>query len=277
MRNAIFFSLSSAKNGGTFNMTTSTERFGDRAMQYARFRPGYPLELISFLEQEGLLPEGAVVADIGSGTGKLSEVFLARGYGVYGVEPNGEMRAQAERVFQGRENFHSVAGTSEATGLEAASVDLVAVGQAFHWFDVEQARREFLRILRPDGAVAIVWNEREPARGFGPAYQEIVDRYKMEAVPVSHASVSAAALERFFAPSTPVWMRLEHACYYDLEAITGRMVSSSYMPNTSPRKETMIAALEKAFAAHAVHGRVELRYTAVMCCGRLHRRVDGLR
>ncbi len=250
-------------------MTTSTERFGDRAMQYARFRPGYPLGLVALLEKEGLLPEGAVVADIGSGTGKLSEVFLARGFGVYGVEPNGEMRAQAEQAFQGQPLFRSVTGTAEATGLEAASVDLVAVGQAFHWFDVERTRREFERILRPDGGAAVVWNEREPAHGFGPAYQEIVDRYKAEAVPVSHAGVSAAALERFFAPSTPVWMRLEHACSYGLEAITGRMVSSSYMPNTSPRKEAMIAALEKAFAAHAVHGRVELRYTAVMCCGRL--------
>ncbi|HQM99929.1 MAG TPA: SAM-dependent methyltransferase, partial [Candidatus Hydrogenedentes bacterium] len=62
-------------------MTTSTERFGDRAMQYARFRPGYPLGLVALLEKEGLLQQGAVVADIGSGTGKLSEVFLERGYG----------------------------------------------------------------------------------------------------------------------------------------------------------------------------------------------------
>jgi len=249
-------------------MTTSTERFGDRAMQYARFRPGYPLGLVAFLEKEGLLQQGAVVADIGSGTGKLSEVFLERGYGVYGVEPNGEMRAMAERAFQNQPLFRSVAGTAEETGLEAASVDLVVVGQAFHWFDVERTRREFERILRPGGGAAIIWNEREPARGFGLAYQEIINRYKKEARPVSHDGVSTATLERFFAPSIPGWKRIEHACYYDCEAITGRMISASYMPNTSPQKEAMIAALQEAFAAQAVNGQVELRYTTVMCYGR---------
>jgi len=252
-------------------MGTPTERFGDRAMQYARFRPGYPLELVDFLEKEGLLQPGARVADIGSGTGKLSEPFLARGYGVYGVEPNGEMRAMAERLLLDQPLFRSVAGTAEATGLETASVDLVVVGQAFHWFDMEQARREFLHILRPGGAAAIVWNERLNSEGFGPAYQEIVNRYKMEAEPVSHASVSTAALEGFFAPLKPRWVRIEHASYYDREGIIGRMVSSSYMPNTSPQKEAMISALDEAFAACAVHGQVALRYTAVMCCGPLEK------
>jgi len=178
---------------------------------------------------------------------------------------------QAEQSFVGQPLFRSVAGTAEATGLGTASVDLVVVGQAFHWFDMEQARREFLRILRPGGGAAIVWNERLNSEGFGPVYQEIVNRHKTEAVPVTHASVSTAALEQFFAPSSPRWMRIEHACYYDREAIVGRMVSSSYMPNTSPQKEAMIAALEEAFAAHAVHGRVALKYTAVMCCGPLER------
>ncbi len=240
-------------------------------MQYALFRPNYPSQVVAVLENEGLLRQEALLADIGSGTGKLSEVFLARGYGVYGVEPNAEMRALAERAFQGQPLFRSIAGTAEATGLGTASIDLVVVGQAFHWFDLERAHREFLRILRPGGGAAIVWNEREHKRGFGPVYQEIVNRYKTEALPVSHTSVSKAALEQFFAPSTPVWTRIEHAFSYDLEAIIGRMVSSSYMPNTSPGKEAMIVALQEAFDAHAVRGQVELWYTAVMCSGRLGR------
>lgn len=244
------------------------ERFRDRAHDYSRYRPKYPVELAAHLERVQLLPQRGVVADIGSGTGKLSEVFLERGYEVYGVEPNGEMRAMAEQAFQGQQQFRSVDGTAEATGLEAASVDLVTVGQALHWFALDAARMEFLRILRPGGAVAVMWNERDEAEGFAAAYQRIVDRYKREQHPVSHKSVTPEVLNAFFAPEPPDWLRVRHCCRYTLEGIIGRMRSSSYMPPETDEARGMVAALEGAFDAHAVNGHVELWYQAVMCYGR---------
>ena len=91
------------------------------------------------------------LADVGSGTGILSELFLREGVRVYGVEPNREMREAGERLLSAYENFVSVEGRAEATTLEDASVDFVTPGQAFHWFDPAAARREFMRILKRGG------------------------------------------------------------------------------------------------------------------------------
>jgi len=62
-------------------------------------------------------------------------------------------------------DYLSVSGSAEATGLPAAYVDLLAAGQAFHWFDVESALREARRILRPPGWTVLFWNTRKTGEG----------------------------------------------------------------------------------------------------------------
>lgn len=126
-----------------------TRRFSDRVENYVRYRPGYPRALLECLAREHGLDPAHAVADIGSGTGILSELLLRNGNAVFGVEPNAEMRAAAERLLRGQAKFHSVDGRAEATTLPTASVDWITAAQAFHWFDVSAARREFRRILRP--------------------------------------------------------------------------------------------------------------------------------
>ncbi|HZM01238.1 MAG TPA: methyltransferase domain-containing protein, partial [Planctomycetota bacterium] len=125
----------------------SVSRFDDRVEDYVRARPGYPAAVVALLEQQGL-PLGAAVADIGSGTGRLSELLLAAGHAVIGVEPNDAMRAAAAAGLGGQPRFRQLAGRAEATGLGRAAVDAVVAAQAFHWFDAAAARREFQRILR---------------------------------------------------------------------------------------------------------------------------------
>ena len=116
-------------------MSESVERFTSRVETYAKYRPGYPVEIIDLLKREcGLTPE-SIVADIGSGTGKSSEPFLAHGNVVFGVEPNAAMRDVAERLFRDQPRFRSIKGSAESTTLPDSSVDLITAGQAFHWFD----------------------------------------------------------------------------------------------------------------------------------------------
>ncbi|CAA9381615.1 MAG: putative methyltransferase, partial [uncultured Phycisphaerae bacterium] len=136
---------------GTGTGPDPRDRFSDRVDAYVRHRPTYPREVVESLRSDGLLQPGATVADVGSGTGISSALFLAAGCTVYGVEPNAAMRAAAERTLARRHEipaappralgasgstaFHSVAGSAEATTLPDASVDLAVAGQAFHWFD----------------------------------------------------------------------------------------------------------------------------------------------
>ena len=113
----------------------STQRFSDRVDNYVKYRPRYPKTLIRGLIDEIEFSSDFIVADVGSGTGFLAEIFLQNNHLVFGVEPNKDMRQAAEKFLIGYDNFVSVNGTAEATTLKTSSVDLVTVGQAFHWFD----------------------------------------------------------------------------------------------------------------------------------------------
>ena len=141
----------------------STQRFSDRVEAYLAGRPRYPAELVTHLETIGALPRTGVVADIGVGTGLSAEPFLAAGHRVIGVEPNAPMRAAGAEYLARFAAFEARDGTAEATGLAPGSVDLVIAGQAFHWFDPGRFRAESVRVLRPGGWGALIWNDRDLA------------------------------------------------------------------------------------------------------------------
>src|SRR5260370_12059573 len=123
-------------------MENPLSRFTTRVENYVKYRPGYPQTIIDLLQRECHLTTNAVIADIGSGTGKLTELFLNNGYRVLGIEPDPEMRAAAEWLLQGSPRFTSIAATADATSLPDHSVDVLTAWQAFHRVVREQARRE---------------------------------------------------------------------------------------------------------------------------------------
>jgi SAM-dependent methyltransferase len=130
--------------------------------------------VIEFLRDElGLTPE-TVVADIGSGTGFLSELFLLNGNTVVGVEPNDKMRAAAEVLLGHYQSFWCINGTAEETTLEDASAGLVTAAQAFHWFDAERAVAEIHRALRPGGGLGLIWNAFDTSVDWVAALQALV-------------------------------------------------------------------------------------------------------
>src|SRR3954471_4453618 len=120
---------------------------------YERSRPGYAAEAVAWIA--GRLPFGRVL-DLGAGTGKLTRQLVPYAAEVVAVEPGDEMRRVLEGVVPGVETLF---GTAEAIPLPDASVDAIAVAQAFHWFQVDEALAEMHRVLRPGGGYAIVWNE----------------------------------------------------------------------------------------------------------------------
>ena len=151
-----------------------TSRFSDRVANYVKYRPGYPREIVPEREMAIGLSPGNIVADIGSGTGFSARLFLENGNRVLGVEPNEPMRLAAEELLAEYSRFESVPGTAEATGLGDSSADLVVAAQAFHWFDRDAVRREWERILRPEGWVVLLWNERRlDATPFLRAYEKL--------------------------------------------------------------------------------------------------------
>jgi SAM-dependent methyltransferase len=130
--------------------------FADVADDYERGRPSYPQAAIAAL----CLPAGARVADVGAGTGKLTRALLAAGLDVVAVEPLDGLRA---RLAAEVPDVQALAGTAEALPLVDASVDAVACGDSFHWFDGARAAPELARVIRPGGVLGLLWNG--PAAG----------------------------------------------------------------------------------------------------------------
>ena len=248
-----------------------TRRFKGRAELYARHRPGYPGEVVALLEDECGLKAGSAVADVGSGTGILAAMLLAHGCRVFGVEPNAQMRAEGERALGSTPGFASVGGRAEATGLAAASVDLVTAAQAFHWFDWPRARAEFARILRPGGWVALLWNlRRKDADAFAVAYERLLLEYATDYERVDHAHVTDEVIAEFFRPSRCAKRVFPNRQVFDYEALEGRLLSSSYAPAAGhPRHAPMLAALRALFERHNERGAVAFAYDTLVYFGRL--------
>lgn len=248
-----------------------TGRFTDRVEDYVRWRPGYPKAVLDVLRSDLGLTPGQVVADVGSGTGLLSRLLVDNGNVVYGVEPNRAMAAAAEAFLADSGRFHSVAGSAESTSLPDASVDLVTAGQAFHWFVVPEARKEFRRILRPGGGVALVWNLRRlDSTPFLRDYEAFLRHWSTDYGAVSERYADPAALRELFGEGGWRERRFDNAQLFDLEGLRGRLLSSSYTPKEGdPRRDAMLAALPALFAAHARDGRISFDYDTRMFVGRL--------
>ncbi|MEK6259635.1 MAG: class I SAM-dependent methyltransferase [Planctomycetota bacterium] len=249
----------------------STNRFSNRVADYVRYRPGYPGDLVQMLREEAGLKPSSVVADIGSGTGISTELFLRFGCVVWAVEPNREMREAAEAQFREQPRFHSIDGTAEATSLEAASVNLIAAGQAFHWFDVARIRTEFARILHPDGIVALFWNSRHlDTTPFLKGYEKLLQDFATDYQQVDHKRIDAAVLKQFFGGDHFQTRTFPNSQHFDFEGLRGRLLSSSYAPAAGhPRHVPMLAELERLFHEYAVGGQVQFDYDTELFFGRV--------
>lgn len=181
------------------------------------------------------------------------------------------MREAAERLLQTYPGFSSIAGKAENTTLDNVSVDFVVVGQAFHWFEVQEARREFLRILKRPGWVMVVWNEREfETTPFLTAYDQLLKRYAPEYAREKHKHVYDTTLADLFGARDFTTRTFSYLQELDFEGVRGRMLSSSYTPEPGhPNHETMIAELSRIYQAYEINGQVMFRYVTRMYYGRL--------
>ena len=239
---------------------------------YTRYRPGYPAEILDLLRQRCGLTEESGIADVGSGTGALARLFLENGNRVFGVEPNQEMRVAAEHLLRRYGQFTSVAARAEETTLPHASVDFVTAGQAFHWFDPDPTRREFARILKPGGCVALIWNTRRTeGEPFLAGYERLLRSHGTDYREVYHGRrASRENIRGFFHPDPVEEATFENRQAFDLEGLKGRLLSSSYVPDVGkPGHSEMMEAASRLFEEHQIAGQVVLKYDTQVFFGPL--------
>ncbi|MCW5959481.1 MAG: class I SAM-dependent methyltransferase [Pyrinomonadaceae bacterium] len=236
-------------------------RFSDRVENYVKYRPEYPAEMLDVFRSELGLTGDSVIADIGSGPGISSKLFLENGNKVYGVEPNATMRAAAALYLNDFGSFVSVDGTSEKTTLDPESIDIIIAAQAFHWFDREATPREFRRILKKGGFCALIWNERQlTSNRFLREYESILVEFGIDYNEVRHENVTPEILEKVF--GTPFKLEiLANSQTLDFDGMLGRILSSSYMPSPEhPRFNELTEKLKSLFAEHQKSGKIQLLY-----------------
>ena len=245
------------------------QRFSDRVENYIKYRPGYPPEILSLLQSHANLNSKSVVADIGSGTGISTEFLLPVGCTVLAVEPNLEMRRAAERLLSHQPNFISLNGTASTTTLNDASVDLIVAAQAFHWFNQTETRAEFSRILKPQGQIALIWNERKlDGSEFLKAYETLLLKHGTDYASIRHENVDTAALTEFF-HGPFMEQSFANAQRFHYAGLKGRLLSCSYAPAVNhPGHAAMIAELETLYLNYTVDDSVTFEYRTVVYLGR---------
>lgn len=212
-----------------------------------------------------------IIADVAAGTGILTEALLKLGNTVLAVEPNKEMREAAEQMLAGYPGFRSIAGSAEGTGLEHGSVDLITVGHAFHWFDVDRTRLEFARILRSEGWIVLLFNwPRADSTPFQRAYEALLRTFSVDYDQVVQKHPDDATLRRFFGPGGYKTRKFDNYQVFNYESLEGRLLSSSFVPPEGhPRFDPMVEHLRQIFADHQVGGTVRFEYDTVVHYGRL--------
>jgi ubiquinone/menaquinone biosynthesis C-methylase UbiE len=239
-----------------------TNRFTGLAEIYARFRPDYPGAALDLIASHCGLGKGAVIVDVGCGTGICTRLFAQRGFRVIGIEPNDDMRHQAEArpcadVPYPPEYWRSKA---EHTGLPDVCADAVLAAQAFHWFEAKTTLREFHRVLKPAGWAVLMWNERDPHDAFTAAYGKIVAREAHgKALEAQRHRAGEALL------NSPLFGKAErqsftHDQMLDEEGLLGRAFSASYAPKEESCAKVFAEELSSLFGRHQRQGHVRLRY-----------------
>jgi len=249
----------------------SRTRFSDRVEDYVRYRPSYPSDVLDTLRNECGLTASSTIADIGAGTGILSQLFLLNGNTVYAVEPNEPMRRAAIVWLGGNSKFHAVAGSAEEATLAAASMDFVTVAQAFHWFNRARAKTEFTRILRPNGWVVLLWNDRdETSTLFARDYEQLLVTFGKDYLQVKHRNISESDIAEFFQPAPVRVRRFSTSQDFDLDGLLGRLRSSSYVPAPGQRNhDEIMQSARDLFARYQVGGIVRMEYDTVMYYGQI--------
>jgi SAM-dependent methyltransferase len=240
---------------------SNTEKFTGRVSAYVAYRERYDPEIIlSVLREWCGLPSDWLIADIGAGTGMLSDIFLENGNRVLAIEPNAEMREACLELHQKNPAFSVIDATAESTGLPDASVDVVAVGRALHWFDLEATLPEFRRILKPNGwVIVLAFGRSKEGREENIAYEEFLLPYTKEGQG-THATYAVYKRLRDHFPGGEFHHKeIPGEMSLDWDALRGLTLSLSHAPLPgTPQFAPFETSLTRYFDKYQQDGKITL-------------------
>ncbi|BBB89591.1 MAG TPA: class I SAM-dependent methyltransferase [Methylomusa anaerophila] len=234
----------------------SKMRFSGRVDNYVKYRPAYAREFIDYLVKDVGVSSGAVVADVGAGTGIFTKQLADKVKTIYAVEPNANMRAACIDYCQGYDSVLAVNGSAEDTALPDQSVDFITAAQAFHWFDADKTKKEFQRIVKPNGKVILVWNTRDSSNNFIKEHNELCSKLCPDYKGISE---NAEKCNAFFRKGQYDYRIFENNSILSLESYIGNTLSASYALNKKDKNfRTFIDSLTAVFEKYSINGKILL-------------------
>jgi ubiquinone/menaquinone biosynthesis C-methylase UbiE len=248
----------------------TVSRFSSKAEHYARYRWDYAPEAIQAIFDITGLTAQAILADVGSGTGLLTKELVGRVTSVYAVEPNLAMRKIAERLLSLNSSFISVDGKAEAVPLPDRSVDLITVGQAIHWFEPQATRKEFQRLLKPDGWLAIVFHTASNHKSFEALTPFFSEEYGWDLTPSPRRGEDQ--IEYYLDNDSIMKKQFPQSWQENWETFIGGIISTSHAPDDTHRYfPRFVAAARKIFDQYSDGGFIQVHGGTDLVVGRLRK------
>jgi ubiquinone/menaquinone biosynthesis C-methylase UbiE len=253
-----------------------TTRFSTKAERYARYRWGYAAEAIQAVFDISGLTSDAILADIGAGTGLVTRELVNRVAKIYAVEPNQPMREIAERLLNQHPTFIGVDGRAEATTLADHSIDIIIVGQALHWFEPQAALKEFRRILKPEGWLAILF---QPPPPFNYAiYKALKPVFSVEngwdTTPSPKPQYGDSHTDYYFGIGNGIKMHFPQTWQENWEEFIGGILSDSHSPDDShPAFQKFVSAVQQVYEQFCDHGSLQVLGGTDLVIGKLRKDV----
>lgn len=237
--------------------------FSSKVADYLASRPDYAPSLFDTLQSACALTANSVIADIGAGTGLLTHDLLRKGWQTTAIEPSKEMREAADSLLNAYPHYRSLDGCAESIPLADQSVDLITAAQAFHWFDIQRAKQECLRVLKPKGKVALIWNDRVLDDPLHIELDRIFAKFggARRAALVAHESQRDT---REFFGSNPEIFSFPHQHSMTESGLIKLVFSRSYMPALNTEEgENAAQAVCDLFKQLSINKVIDVRYQTV--------------
>lgn len=242
---------------------SAKQGFASGATAYAAGRPGYPAEIVGWLQSQLGLERGKTVLDLGAGTGKFLASLRQTAADITAVEPVSEMR---ELLMANNPDVRTLAGSAEAIPLADGSMDAVVSAQAFHWFANAQALTEIRRVLKPGGSLGLVWNVRDENVDWVAALTQIMAPYEGSAPHYHSGEWRNAFPAPGFGPLREQLFSHEHAGPPE-QVILNRVLSVSFIAALPSEEQESVAArvrqLIDSFPAIARREQVAFPYQTI--------------
>ncbi len=241
--------------------------YSSKAAKYAKYRWDYAHPAVQAILDTAGINHDSAVADIGAGTGILTRHFVTKAGQVIGIEPNAEMRKEAEALLAAYPSCRMIDACAESTGLPDHSVDLITAAHAIHWFDPVPARRELFRILKPNGWLAILTNDATQH-----AINEAIGQISTPENGVNFEVVEQRPEPKpaafYFGSGSIKQQAFPFSFEQDFDSFLGAMMSASYMPDeTNPCYPKLEKEAREVFSRFSAQGKIQVTGNTVLLIG----------